>query len=340
MSIRMGEKQPTIFDVAAEAGVSKSVVSRVLRGIDGVSKESADRVSAAMRKLGYVPSAMARGMASSRTKMLGLIVRDCRLPFYGILQNAVQKRAHELGYQLICISGVDDLSADDLKAAFRDLLSLRVEGIIVCSAKLTSADFAPYANRVPIVVAGHEETSRTVPSVFTDEEDGAGRLSQYLCDYGHRDVAVFIAPQNRSLSQNRRGLAMAHHLEMLGATAKTLPMEGNTIGQLIEEALSSPRITAYMCPSDVTMLQVMEELRRRGLLVPRDISVTGYDGFPPLSASLLGLSTYRQPLEEIGSRAVDIVYGQLQNGVRETSAIAVKGVLVSGRTVALPRFVA
>ena len=192
-------RQPTIFDVAAEAGVSKSMVSRVMRGEGGVRQEKVDRVLAAAEKLGYVPSAMASGLASKRTKTLGVVVRNAKLPFYGFLQGAMQKRARERGYQMVSISGVEELSADDARQALRDLIALRVEGLIVCSAMLAVEDFMPFIDRIPFVMAGHEDTTRTVSSVFCDEEDGGRRLAQYVHDFGHREVAVFLVPREYSV---------------------------------------------------------------------------------------------------------------------------------------------
>ncbi|MFR4548432.1 MAG: hypothetical protein ACLT4Y_09070 [Bifidobacterium breve] len=140
-------------------------------------QEKVDRVLAAAEKLGYVPSAMASGLASKRTKTLGVVVRNAKLPFYGFLQGAMQKRARERGYQMVSISGVEELSADDARQALRDLIALRVEGLIVCSAMLSVEDFMPFIDRIPFVMAGHEDTTRTVSSVFCDEEDG-GRGSR------------------------------------------------------------------------------------------------------------------------------------------------------------------
>lgn len=201
-------RQPTIFDVAAEAGVSKSMVSRVMRGEGGVRQEKVDRVLAAAKKLGYVPSAMASGLASKRTKTLGVVVRNAKLPFYGFLQGAMQKRARERGYQMVSISGVEELSADDARQALRDLIALRVEGLIVCSAMLAVEDFMPFIDRIPFVMAGHEDTTRTVSSVFCDEEDGGRRIAQYVHDFGHREVAVFLVPREYSVSQYGRGMAI------------------------------------------------------------------------------------------------------------------------------------
>lgn len=332
-------RQPTIFDVAAEAGVSKSMVSRVMRGEGGVRQEKVDRVLAAAKKLGYVPSAMASGLASKRTKTLGVVVRNAKLPFYGFLQGAMQKRARERGYQMVSISGVEELSADDARQALRDLIALRVEGLIVCSAMLAVEDFMPFIDRIPFVMAGHEDTTRTVSSVFCDEEDGGRRLAQYVHDFGHREVAVFLVPREYSVSQYGRGMAMIELLGQLGIRVKVMDMKGaEEVGTLVDKVLCHPRITAYMCPSDVVMLNVMDELRRRDVSVPQDVSVTGYDGFGPLASPYLGFTTYRQPLEEIGSRAVDLVLERLDGGDHAVEALPVKGEFIHGRTVALPRW--
>lgn len=332
-------RQPTIFDVAAEAGVSKSMVSRVMRGEGGVRREKVDRVLAAAKKLGYVPSAMASGLASKRTRTLGVVVRNSKLPFYGFLQGAMQKRARERGYQLVSISGVEELSADDAREALRDLIALRVEGLIVCSAMLSVDDFAPFVDRIPFVMAGHEDVTRTVSSVYCDEEDGGRRLAQYVYDFGHREVAVLLVPESYSISQHGRGMAMIELLRELGISVRVLDARApDGMGPLVDEALCFPRITAYMCPSDVVMIDVMDELRKRDVSVPRDISVTGYDGFGMLASSYLGFTTYRQPLDEIGSRAVDLVLDRLNGGKHVVESVPIKGEFVHGRTVAPPRF--
>lgn len=197
----------------------------------------------------------------------------------------------------------------------------------------------PFIDRIPFVMAGHEDTTRTVSSVFCDEEDGGRRIAQYVHDFGHREVAVFLVPREYSVSQYGRGMAMIELLGQLGIRVKVMDMKGaEEVGTLVDEVLCHPRITAYMCPSDVVMLNVMDELRRRDVSVPQDVSVTGYDGFGPLASPYLGFTTYRQPLEEIGSRAVDLVLERLDGGDHAVEALPVKGEFIHGRTVALPRW--
>ena len=170
-------KSPTIIDVAREAGVSKSAVSRALLGQGDVSAETLERVRAAADRLGYVPNAMARGLVSQRTKTLGLVLRDTTIQFYGYLQAAIQRRAAQLGYEVISVTGVDELTPEDAREALRSLISLRVDGLIVSSAQLPGEDLVRYVDRVPIVVAGRAEYSQGVVSVHCDEEYG-GRGSR------------------------------------------------------------------------------------------------------------------------------------------------------------------
>lgn len=329
-------KQVTIFDVAKLAGVSKSLVSRVMRGEGGVSASKADVVRKAAKELGYVPSAIASSLASSNGRFLGLILRNAKLPFYGYLHTAMQRRARERGYQIVAISGVDELSAQDVQDAFRDLIAFRVAGMIVCSAALTADDFRPFVNRIPIIVAGHEEETKTVSSVYCDEIDGGRKLAQYVMDYGHKNVAVFVVDESYSFSQHRRGITMIEQLKAAGLNATSIEViSPDYVGDAVEEALRKPYLTALMCPSDPFMIRVMGELRNRGISVPNDISVSGYDGIGDLSASYLNFTTYRQPLDKIGYRAVDAIFDAMAGNV-ETRNIPIAGELIPGCTVRSP----
>lgn len=330
-------KQPTIFDVAELAGVSKSLVSRVMRNAGGVSADKAERVRQAAKELGYVPSAIASSLASSGGRFLGVIVRNATLPFYGMLHTAMQRRARECGYQVVAVSGVGDLSDKDVRDAFRDLIAFRVAGIVACSATLTADDFRPFVDRIPIVVAGHEEHTDTVPSVYCDEIDGGRKLAQYVMDYGHRHVGVFVLDEEYSYSQHLRGVTMIDQLRQVGLEPVIIKVSSpSLVGEAVEEALRSPAVTALMCPSDVFMIRVMAELRNRGIDVPGDLSVSGYDGIGDLASPFLGFTSYRQPLEQIGRQAVDMVIDLMGDRPVERR-VAIPGALVPGRTVRRPR---
>jgi LacI family asc operon transcriptional repressor len=332
-------KSPTIIDVAREAGVSKSAVSRALLGQGDVSAETLERVRAVADRLGYVPNAMARGLVSQRTKTLGLVLRDTTIQFYGYLQAGIQRRAAQLGYEVVSVTGVDELTPEDAREALRSLISLRVDGLIVSSAQLPGEDLVQYVDRLPIVVAGRAEYSQGVVSVHCDEEDGGARIAEYVARLGHRDVAVLLVSEKDSASQNARGRAMIGTLQALGVNVRVIGLDSyrGPVGSSVVTVLADPAITAVMCPSDVAMVKVLEELRIRGIPVPEQLSVTGYDAFGYLAEPLFGFTSFRQPIEEIATTAVDRLVEWIEKGAPSETRTAIAGVVVPGRTTAPPR---
>ncbi|MBP8536579.1 substrate-binding domain-containing protein [Streptomyces sp. MK37H] len=129
---------------------------------------------------------MAQGLVAQRTHTLGVLVRDAVRPFYGHLHAALQGRAIEGGYRVVTATGVRDFALDEERRALQRLLSLRVEGLVVCSGLLPARDIAPFVERVPTVVAGRPEPHPAINSVYCDEEDGAEQLVDHLVSLGHR----------------------------------------------------------------------------------------------------------------------------------------------------------
>lgn len=331
-------KTPTILDVAREAGVSKSAVSRALLGQDDVSSETAKKVRAAADRLGYVPNAMAQGLVSQRTRTLGVVLRDTTTQFYGFLQAAMQRRAAEHGYNIVSVTGLDALTAETARDALRSLIALRVDGLLVSSAQLPGEELVPYIDRVPIVVAGRAEHAAGVVSVHCDEDDGGAQLARHLVGLGHRKVAVLLVPEQDSLGQAMRGQAMIQTLESASVEVTTLHMDvfREPVGKYVSQVLSDPAITAVMCPSDITMVNVLEELRLRNVQVPERLSITGYDGFGNLAESLFGFTSFRLPVEEIGATAVDRVIELIETGIPKHQRTAIQGQLIPGRTASSP----
>ena len=332
-------KSPTIIDVAREAGVSKSAVSRALLGQGDVSPETVERVRAVADRLGYVPNAMARGLVSQRTQTLGVVLRDATNPFYGHLHAAMQQRAAQLGYKVVAVTGVEELTPEDARAALRSLIALRVDGLIVCSAQLPGEDLAQYVDRLPIMAAGRAEYAEGVVSVHCDEQDGGARLAEYLLRLGHRDVAVLLVQESESASQHARGRSMIDTLREHGASVRVIEMDSyrRLAGSVVMAALENPAITALMCPTDLVMAKVLEELRIRDIPVPSQLSVTGYDAIGYLAEPLLGFTSFRQPIEQIGTTAVDRIIEMISEEGPSEQRTAIKGTLVPGRTTAPPR---
>lgn len=330
-------KSPTILDVAAEAGVSKSAVSRALLGQGAVSAETRERIEAAAHKLGYVANAMARGLVSSRTKTLGVVLRDVKRPYYAWLLASMQARAEESGYDIVTMTSASEIEVTDALRSLRSLVSLQVDGLLIASARLPSEEIVPFVERVPVVVAGRRETNRGITSVYCDDIDGGQVLADHLLALGHRDIAVPLVDRSYSLSQHARGQAMIERIRDVGAsvTVWDVPSDVEAAG-IIADHLDSD-VTAVMCPTDAAAIDLLEALRVRGMSAPEDLSITGYDGIGPLAAPFVGLTTYRQPVEEIGRMAVNLLVDRIEGRSTQDHLVALRGTVETGRTASTVR---
>ncbi|MFE4540886.1 LacI family DNA-binding transcriptional regulator [Streptomyces scopuliridis] len=330
-------RNPTIIDVARLAGVSKSVVSRVVSGRGSVGAETRRRVLRAAEELGYVVNAVARAMVAHRTYTVGAFVRDAATPFYGHLLTAMQERAAFHGYRVVTATGSGGFEVSDEYRALETLAMLRVEALIVCSGLLPSEQILPFAARLPTVVAGRPETHPSITSVYCDEDEGGTALAGHLLDLGHREVAVVTVPFSGSVTLGPRTAAMTRRLRERGARVLEIPgPHRETAGAWATEVLRHPEITAVMAPSDRHAIALMEQLRLRDVAVPERLSVTGYDGIGDLTTSLIGLTHWRQPIDLIGSRAVDAVVRLLDGEQPPDHHQRLNGTLVVGRTTAPP----
>ena len=330
-------RPPTIVDVARRAGVSKSVVSRVLSDYGVVAAETAARVRAAAAELGYVTNAMARGMAARRTRTVGAFVRDASHPFYGHLLSAMQGQAAVLGYRVVTATGAaGSFAAADERRALETLVGLQVEGLIVCTALLPIEDVLPFAKRVPTVIAGRPATEPTVSTVYVDEVSGGRGLAEHVWSLGHRRVAVVRIDQ--AVTQHPRGAEMSRRLRELGAEVENLPhaQVHDRLRDVVRD-LVDRGFTALMTPTDHYAVDALEAMVEVGLRAPEDLSVTGYDGLFPLNTPLLGLTTWVQPLDIVGAEAVITLVAQLEGEHDGRSDIPVQGYLVTGRTAGAPR---
>ncbi|MFG2963366.1 LacI family DNA-binding transcriptional regulator [Streptomyces sp. NPDC048288] len=323
--------------MARQAGVSKSVVSRVVSGRGSVGEETRQRVIRAAQELGYVVNASARAMVAHRTYTVGAFVRDAATPFYGHLLTAMQERAAFHGYRVVTATGSGRFEVSDEYRALETLAMLRVEALLVCSGLLPSERIVPFAARLPTVVAGRPETHPSITSVYCDEDEGGTALADHVLELGHREVAVVTVPTSKSVTLGPRTAAMVRRLREGGARVLEVgerPRE--SAGAMAAEVLRRPGITAVMAPSDRHAVALMEQFRLRGVDVPGDLSVTGYDGIGELATSLIGLTTWRQPIGLIGSRAVDALVQLLDGEQPPDHHESLPGSLVTGRTTARP----
>ena len=322
----------TMDDVAAEAGVSRTAVSRVLLGQKKVSDHTRRKVRAAAEKLGYVPNVMARELASRTSNTVGLLLRDAANPAYGLLFTELQHAAHAVGMSVVSMTISVDQDGQQQVASLYRLLGMRVAGLIVATGGIRSEQLDPFRSYLPIIRAGRPETTDRIHAVSYDEEDAGRQLAQHILDHGHRKVAVLSTTPGESYPEWVRATSMAAQLRRRGAHVRQIPVRGLSDGHT--QAIDLVRtggVTAIMCPSDLRQLEMLKALTATGLSVPDDVSVSGCDGVLP-GTDLLGLSTLRLPVSELAQCTINSLARLLVDPSLPITQTQLRGHLVPGRT--------
>ena len=317
MSFQMSNrKNITIHDVAAAAGVSISTVSRVLNDKDDVSAETYQNVQRVIAELGYASSLAARGMRSRRTKVIGLIMPDVAEPYsYAVLQG-VNRAIAQLDYDLIVYTNGDiskNSSADQEKYYVSLLNGSITDGVVVVSPAATS-----FSTDAPLVAIDPNNESPGCPGIIATNHKGALEAMQYLIGLGHRRIG-FIAGREELVSSRRRLQGYRDGLSVAGiAVDEALIQVGDysyqtAIGCAINLlSLASPP-TAIFAANDRSAMGVYKAAADRGIRIPDDLSVIGFDNSLDASLANPRLTTVDQFVSAMGYMAIEMVM-KLING--------------------------
>lgn len=325
----------TMDDVAADAGVSRATVSRVLSGSDLVIGPTRQRVLESVHRLGYLPNTAAQSLARSSSNMLGLLLRDPRIAAYGLLHSTLQVEVSRVGLQMTTVTPLPDDAGVTEGASLRQLLGLRVAGLLIASGVVRPHVLAPFRSVLPVVSVGRPETDTGIAAVSYDETTHGEMLADAVVDAGHRDVAVRLVPAAVSLGEFMRTDSMRARLQARGARVREVWVdEVDASSDEIIDLARAGDITAAMFSTDLSQLRFAEQAGRAGLRVPEDLSTTGCDGAMP-GIEQLGLATIRIPVETVARRAVEVMTQMLSNSapaepVRELHI----GELLPGRSLA------
>lgn len=320
----------TIADVAAAAGVSKSAASRALLAQPGVSDDAKQHIETVAAQLGYVKDTRAQALKAKNTKIIGVFVRSVRLSFYGEMIANLQEHLEAAGFTL----AVGTASTGTTTAtALAGLVGLRPEALIIASGRVPEREVLPMAERIPTVLMGRSSASPSIGSVC-DDGRGAETLAGLIAHAGHRNVGVLHVAEQHSMTLHPRSSRMERALTEVGVNTIRIPRAAD--GDHPEPAVLSrclADVSAIMCPNDPTLLSTWEQLTALGIRVPEDIALTGYDGVGQLASPVLGLTTWRQPIEEITAVTARQVLNRLNGGAPEHTELP--GSLIRGRTLSM-----
>lgn len=305
-------RRVTIRDVADKAGVSVATVSKVINDRYGVSSTTSARVQGVIDELGYESSIVARSLRNSRTNVVGVLVSDIE-PFSAELIKGAARALRGTGYELIVYSA-GGRSSDHVGWENRALS--RLGGTLIDGALLVTPTVVGPSFGAPVVAVDPHTGSDDVPIVDSDSRRGAQLATQHLLDLGHRRIG-FVGGRADLESARLRELGYTETLQRAGLEVdpdlvRVGSYEVDEAHAAAAELLSLPDPpTALFAANDLSAIAVMEQAATRGLRVPEDLSVVGFDNVPESAMTQPALTTVHQPIQEMGERAVQILVGLL-----------------------------
>ena len=312
----------TIREVARRAGVSVASVSRVFNNSDLVVKQTEEKIRSVARRLNYVPNASARSLSMKRTETIGMLLPDMHGEFFSEIIRGADAIAHKERYHLLV--SASHSNKEELETAIK-MMSSRVDGFILMSPHLDSETLvAEYLNSIPTVVLSSSKARRTHDSIRIDNVDGARQVMRHLLSLGHRRIAIVKGDRGNEDGEER--LAGYHaELRANGIDAKeelivagdfTEP-SGYAAGRVLLELKNRP--TAVFASNDEMAIGVLRYLRERGVSVPDEIAVAGFDDIQISSLIHPSLTSIHVNISELGSLAVERLLLLLNTGQRHTS---------------------
>ena len=331
----------TIVDVAAQAGVSFGTVSRVINNDIHVKKETRERVLKTMQQLGFVANRQARSLAGGKSYSIGVLVPDLGTGYIGEIIRGIDAELSLTGLDLILYTTHRTASKEANYVA--NLAEGMVDGLLLVLPR-SPADFIGDLTQrnFPFVLIDHQGTGRDCPAVGATNWQGAYNATEYLIKLGHKRIGFITGSMDLGCALDRldgyRSALRTHHIP----DAPELIYEG-TFFQSDGFAGASALLdidnppTAIFASNDVMAMGAMDAVRNRGLRVPEDVSIVGFDDIPQAALVHPSLTTIRQPLEQMGRVATQMLLDMLKNPEREIDRVELPTELIARGSTLAPK---
>ncbi len=306
--------QPRIRDVADLAGVSVGTVSNVLNRPDLVAAATSNRVHAAIQALGFVRNESARQLRVGRSRTIGLVVLDIANPFFTDLARGVEDAASAEGLSVILCNTDEQIEKED--GYLRLLFEQRVQGVLIVPVDASSGRLGHLRNQgIPVVLLDRKSFARAECSVSVDDVAGGRLAAEHLISQGHRRLAFVCehlgVPQVADRYQAAAAAALAAGpgaVELTLIEGAPLNVAGGRIaGGRLAEMSARQRPTGVICANDLVAIGLEHECLRRGVRIPEDLSIVGYDDIDFAESAAIPLTSLRQPRHQLGYMAATLL---------------------------------
>ncbi|MFD2922305.1 LacI family DNA-binding transcriptional regulator [Halobacillus naozhouensis] len=330
----MDKRKVTATDVARLAGVSQSSVSRAFSKSSSVTEEKRKAIIEAANKLGYQPNAIARGLITNKSHIIGIVMRDIKNPFYPEVLEKFYSKLTKIGYQLIFINSMNHQIEED---EISRLIEYNAEAVIITDAILTSSAVERFVrNDIPIVLFNRYIPDSKCSAVSCKNYEAGKEIGKYLIEKGHQYPAFISGPFNTSTTIDRqRGYQEAL---AKGGISKLVIEDGNYTYEGGFKAATNllrdhENIDSIFCGNDISAFGAIDAIKSAGKHVPEDISVIGFDDVQVSNWSPYSLTTWKQPVEEMVENTIRLLMEDL-NGEKDTpEIIELDGYLVTRESV-------
>ena len=323
-------KKPTSVDVARQAGVSQSTVSRIFSPGAKVHPETRQKVLAAALDLGYQPNAIARSLITQRTNIIGIVMAQITSPFYPyVLEKFIQK-LQAMGRQVLLFNAAPNQDIDDILPL---VLQYQVDGLIITSATLSSAMAAACAkNGTPVLLFNRYVPKAKASAVCCDNVAGGRMVANFLLDAGHQRLAYIAGSKNTSTNIDREKgfttqLQARGYNQWLREQGAYTHESGYAAAKRLLQQDNPP--DAIFCANDIMAQGALDAARfALGLHVPQAVSIIGFDDIPAASWPSYALTTVRQPVNMMIDTAIDLMLERVEKPETEPTHKLLPGRLI------------
>ena len=325
-------RRVTISDVAKLAGVSHQTVSRVINNKAEVSPETRKLVLAVIEETGYRPSGLARGLATSRTATIGMVVPDISNPFFSDLARGIEITAHDRGYNVF-LCNTDENPQRELDALY-SLDQKQVDGVILSGLRQKGPELSKALKHFSAVVfVNRIIEDHPFPAVMNNDRLGAREAVQHLINLGRTRVGMLLGPEFsysgfcRQLGYNDALTAagLPYEDELVVHGPPTVPGGADAARQLLQQ---SPDVDALFCYNDLVAVGAIQTCKALGRRVPDDVAIIGFDDIYLASLVTPSLSTCHVPLDEMGHQAMMLLLRQIEGKTLDSPVITMSPQLI------------